>query len=117
MSLVVDAIAGDALGILSRFRVEFHECLSARQDALFEFTDAVLCADGPGQPLVELSLVVEHRRGPGALYGALDGGWTLLLNSAGGHAPCLQGLGRARPACLLPQRALESVSARCHHAG
>ncbi|MFE2720688.1 transposase, partial [Streptomyces mirabilis] len=75
MSLPVDAPAGDALGILSRFRVEFYECLYARQDALFELTDAVLCADGPVKTLVELSLAVEHRRGHGALYGALDRGW------------------------------------------
>ena len=75
MSLPVDAPAGDALGILSRFRVEFYECLYARQDALFELTDAVLCADGPVKTLVELSLAVEHRRGHGALYAALDRGW------------------------------------------
>ncbi|WP_328505491.1 transposase [Streptomyces sp. NBC_00391] len=56
MSLPVDAPAGDAWGILSRFRVEFDECLYARADALFELTDAVLCADGPVSSLVELSL-------------------------------------------------------------
>ncbi|MDH6222458.1 hypothetical protein M2283_009809 [Streptomyces pseudovenezuelae] len=75
MSLPVGAPAGDALGILSRFRVEFYECPYARRDALFELTDAVLCADGPVQTLVELSLVVEHQRGHGVLYAALDRGW------------------------------------------
>ncbi|WP_327250181.1 hypothetical protein [Streptomyces sp. NBC_01320] len=35
------------LGLQSRFRVEFHECLYARADVLFELTDAVLCTDGP----------------------------------------------------------------------
>lgn len=45
------------------------------QDALFELTDAVLCADGPVKTLVELSLAVEHRHGHGALYAALDRGW------------------------------------------
>lgn len=47
MSLPVDTAAGQALAVLSRFRVEFYECLYARSDALFELTDAVLCADGP----------------------------------------------------------------------
>ncbi|MBP5891015.1 transposase [Streptomyces sp. LBUM 1483] len=60
---------------MSRFRVDFCECLYARRDALFELTDAVLCADGPVNTLVELSLAVEHRRGHGALYAALDRGW------------------------------------------
>ncbi|MGW2247333.1 transposase [Streptomyces hirsutus] len=35
----------------------------------------MLCADGPVKTLVELSLAVEHRRGHGALYAALDRGW------------------------------------------
>jgi hypothetical protein len=60
MSLPVDASAGQALALLSRFRVEFYECLYARSDALFELSDAVLCADGPVKTLVELSLAVEH---------------------------------------------------------
>nr|WP_244933271.1 transposase [Micromonospora tulbaghiae] len=45
--------------------------MTARADALFDLTDAVLCADGPVRSLVELSLVGEHRRGHGALYDAL----------------------------------------------
>ena len=75
MSLPVDASAGAALDVLSRFRVEFYESLYARPDALFELTDAVLCSNGPVKTLVELSLTVEHRRGHGALYSALDRGW------------------------------------------
>ena len=75
MSLSVGAPAGAALDVLSRFRVEFYESLYVRADALFELTDAVLCADGPVKTLVELSLAVEHRRGHGALYAALDRGW------------------------------------------
>jgi hypothetical protein len=71
---VHEAGAVCALGELSRFRTEFYECLTARADALFELTDAVLCADGPVGSLVELSLVGEHRRGHGALYGALARG-------------------------------------------
>ncbi|WSR29590.1 transposase [Kitasatospora purpeofusca] len=75
MSLPVDAPESAALDVLSRFRVEFYDCLYARQDALFELTDAVLCTDGPVKTLVELSLAIEHRRGHGALYAALDRGW------------------------------------------
>ncbi|MGW1109248.1 NF041680 family putative transposase, partial [Streptomyces sp. NPDC002540] len=65
MSLPVPGPAGEALDVLSRFRVEFYECLYARADTLFELTDAVLCVDGPVKTLVELSLALEHRRGHG----------------------------------------------------
>ncbi|MER7489462.1 transposase [Streptomyces sp. NPDC126497] len=75
MSLSVDVPGSEALDLLSRFRAEFYECLYQRADALFELTDAVLCTDGPVKTLVELSLAVEHRRGHGALYAALDRGW------------------------------------------
>ncbi|MGW7201851.1 NF041680 family putative transposase, partial [Streptomyces chryseus] len=34
-----------------------------------------LCAEGPVNTLVELSLTIEHRRGHGALYSGLDRGW------------------------------------------
>jgi hypothetical protein len=64
----------DASGDLSRFRLEFFACLTARADALFEACDAVLCADGPVRSLAELSLVGEHRRGHGALYDAVANG-------------------------------------------
>jgi hypothetical protein len=37
-----------ALGELSRFRREFYTSLTSRSDALFEMTDAVLCADWAG---------------------------------------------------------------------
>ncbi len=59
-----------ALGELSRFRREFHRCLTRRADGLFELADAVLCADGPVRTLVGLSLAPEHRRGHGGLYDA-----------------------------------------------
>ena len=62
------------LGDLDRFRQVFYGSLSARADALFELTDAVLCADGPVGSLVELTLVAEHRRGHGAMYDALNAG-------------------------------------------
>ncbi|WP_313950101.1 transposase, partial [Frankia casuarinae] len=60
--------------VLCRFRQEFYDCLTRRADALFELTDAVLCADGPVRDLVGLSLTPEHRRGHGALYDAVNQG-------------------------------------------
>jgi hypothetical protein len=72
--IVNDAGRGAALGELSEFRQEFYRCLRRRADALFEVCDAVLCADGPVTSLVGLSLVVEHRRGHGALYDAVNAG-------------------------------------------
>src|SRR5262249_41836558 len=62
------------LGDLSAFRELFYGCLTRRADALFELTDGVLCADGPVDSLVGLSLVAEHRRGHGALYDAVNAG-------------------------------------------
>ena len=72
-SLPKDAGAGP-LAVLSRFRVDFHACLTARADELFELADAVLCADGPVRTLAWLSLAPEHRRGHGALYDAVNHG-------------------------------------------
>lgn len=74
MSLLDDAACVESLTVLSRFRTDFYACLPTRADALFELTDALLCADGPVKTLVELSLAPEHRRGHGALYGALNHG-------------------------------------------
>ena len=69
MSLPVDALRGRvAWPCCPGFGIEFYDCLYTRADALFELTDAVLCADGPVTSLVELSLAAEHRRGHGALY-------------------------------------------------
>src|SRR3954447_8429586 len=59
---------------LACFRQEFYVSLTARADALFELTDAVLCVDGPVRSLVDLTLVAEHRRGHGAMYDALNQG-------------------------------------------
>jgi hypothetical protein len=72
-SLSEDAGAGP-LAVLSRFRLDFHACLTARGDELFELADAVLCADGPVKTLARLSLPPEHRRGHGALYDAVNHG-------------------------------------------
>ena len=52
MGSLHDHDQADALGELSRFRYEFYSCLTARADALFELSDAVLCADGPVRSLV-----------------------------------------------------------------
>jgi hypothetical protein len=71
---VHDPVAGAGFGELQRFRREFYRCLTARADAVFELTDAVLCADGPVRSLAELSLVGEHRRGHGSSYAALADG-------------------------------------------
>ncbi len=60
--------------MLSRFRRDFHACLTARADELSELSDAVLCADGPVRNLAGLSLAAEHRRGHGALYDAVSHG-------------------------------------------
>src|SRR6201989_2185387 len=72
-SLPEDAGAGP-IAVLSRFRRDFHACLTARGDELFELADAVLCADGPVRILAGLSLAAEHRRGHGALYDAVNHG-------------------------------------------
>ena len=74
MSLLENAAHVESLTVLSRFRGDFYSCLPARADALFELTDALLCADGPVKTLVDLSLAPEMRRGHGALYGALNHG-------------------------------------------
>ncbi|MEU7191916.1 transposase, partial [Streptomyces sp. NPDC045369] len=74
MSGLVRAGGRVELAELSRFRTAFYGCLSARADAFFELTDALLCADGPTRTPVELSLLAEHQRGYGSLYGALNHG-------------------------------------------
>ena len=73
-SLLKDAACVEPLAVLSRFRRDFHACLTARADELSELADAVLCADGPVRDLAGLSLVPEHRRGHGALYDAVNHG-------------------------------------------
>jgi DDE superfamily endonuclease len=65
---------GEAAERLRRFRGDLYRCLGRRADELFELTDALLCAEGPVRSLVGLCLVPEHRRGHGALYGALNHG-------------------------------------------
>ncbi|WP_405814618.1 transposase [Streptomyces sp. NBC_01390] len=74
MSVLVCAGEPDAFAELSRFRTAFYGCLSRRADAFFELADALLRADGPTRTPVELSLLAEHQRGYGSLYGALNHG-------------------------------------------
>ncbi|KUL55539.1 transposase [Streptomyces sp. NRRL F-4489] len=74
MSVLQQIDKREAFATLSRFRAGFYDCLDGRGDALFELTDALLCADGPVKTQVELALAPEHRRGHGSLYGGLNHG-------------------------------------------
>lgn len=75
MSSFIPAVSAvDSLGVLARFRQDFYASLYAREDALFELTDALLCAEGPVKTLVELSIAAEHRRGHGGMYQGLNRG-------------------------------------------
>src|SRR6266851_9211774 len=108
---------------LREFRARLYACLTARADALFELTDAILCADHAVTSLVQLSLVPAFRRGHGALYDALAAGrideekLAALLTAT---LPPLVGgdEGRAWTAghdvidCALLERALAGVPAR-----
>jgi hypothetical protein len=72
----VEGKTGDDLtrGLLAAFRGELYRCFAAYRDALFELADAVLCKQDRVHMLAELSLEPEHRRGHGALYGAVNRG-------------------------------------------
>ena len=74
MDSLPDEDGAGPLAVLSRFRADFHACLTARSDEIFELADAVLCVDGPVRNLAALSLAPEHRRGHGALYDAVSQG-------------------------------------------
>lgn len=69
MSLLPAAVRREAFAEASRFRGELYECLAAPRDELFDFTDAVLWAEGAVTSPVDLALLPEHRRGRGAMYG------------------------------------------------
>jgi hypothetical protein len=84
MDSLQDGVARvELLAGLSRFRGEFYACLPSRRDALFELTEAVLCAGGPVGSLARLSLQPVHRRGHGALYDALARGDVDVTGLAG----------------------------------
>ncbi|MFI0915590.1 NF041680 family putative transposase [Streptomyces abikoensis] len=74
MSLVVSEDLRESFAQASLFRGEFYRCLTSRRDELFELCDAVLCAHGAVKSPVDLSLLPEHRRGHGGLYGGLNRG-------------------------------------------
>ncbi|GGJ67381.1 hypothetical protein GCM10010121_092640 [Streptomyces brasiliensis] len=74
MSLLHHDVRREAFAAASHFRDDFFDCLTVRGDALFELTDALLCADGPVTTPVDLTLTAEHRRGHGAMYDALNSG-------------------------------------------
>jgi hypothetical protein len=58
------------LARLGAFRTELHACFPRRADALFQLSDALLCAQAfPSLP--HLSLEPVHRRGWGSVYAAL----------------------------------------------
>jgi hypothetical protein len=82
MSVLDDVARVEPLSVLSGFRQDLYDCLDARGDELFELVDALLCTDGPVKTLVDLSLAPEHRRGHGALYGAVNLGVINLSRSA-----------------------------------
>jgi hypothetical protein len=62
------------LGPLIGFRQRFHALCWRRAGALFELTDAMLCAQGPVRSPVELSVEPEFHRGHGSVYDALTEG-------------------------------------------
>lgn len=59
---------------LKQLRREIYGCFSRRSDALFELSDALLCAAGPVISPVELSMEPEFGRGHGSVYDALHAG-------------------------------------------
>ena len=59
---------------LKDFRNDFYDCLGGWADALFELTDAVLCAAGPVCSVPALSLGPTFRRSHGSIYKALSKG-------------------------------------------
>lgn len=70
----IGASGASYLRPLIDFRAAFHRLLWRWADALFELTDAMLCAQGPVRSPVELSMEPEFRRGHGSVYAALDQG-------------------------------------------
>ena len=67
MDSLQDRASGvESAAVLAQFRRDFHQCLTARCDELFELADAVLCAEGTVRTLAGLSLAAVHQRGHGA---------------------------------------------------
>lgn len=74
MRSVHDAGRGATIGELTRFREGVRQCLTRWGDALFELSEAVLCAEGSVSSLVRLCLEPEFRRGHGSVYQGLAWG-------------------------------------------
>ncbi|WP_419198004.1 transposase [Nocardia vinacea] len=119
-----DAAAAESVLVLVEFRNRFYDCLNTRADALFELSDAAICADGPVTSLVELSLAPVFRRGHGALYDALADGAIdedrlrdLLADQLRADAPLMFGIDSTtfpRPnAECSPDRGLHYAPCRC----
>ncbi len=72
----VEGKTGDdrARGLLAAFRGELYRCFAAYRDALLGWPTRMLCKQDRVHMLAELSLEPEHRRGHGALYGAVNCG-------------------------------------------
>ncbi|RSS56517.1 hypothetical protein EF909_10360 [Streptomyces sp. WAC01280] len=56
--------ARDALVVVAAFRSESYACLTARSDALFELSDALMCtiAASPQQPILHPNSSLRTRR-------------------------------------------------------
>ena len=67
-------MASTETGPLLAFRRDLYATFSSWADALFELTDALLCASGPVTSLPGLSLEPEFSRSHGSLYKALERG-------------------------------------------
>ena len=63
-----------ALDQLRAFRAALHRAFTTWADALFELTDATLCATGPVHSVPALSLEPEFSRSHGSLYKSLAEG-------------------------------------------
>ncbi|MFD6095153.1 NF041680 family putative transposase [Nocardiopsis flavescens] len=74
MSLLHHHAPVEPLPELSRFRAQFHACLTTRADALFEVCEALVSTPTPVRHLAQLSLEPEHHRGHGSAYAALNQG-------------------------------------------
>ncbi len=68
------AAGGASRLALMSFRAAFYGCLTRWADALFELTDAALCAPAPVGSVPSLSLEPVFRRSHGSLYKALARG-------------------------------------------
>jgi hypothetical protein len=66
--------AATPLAALTGFRQDLYRCLTSWADALFELSDAVLCAPTPVHSVPHLSLEATFRRSHGSLYKALARG-------------------------------------------